>query len=91
MKKPFLIIAGINLGITLLALFSILHDSNFNAAFGIVILLIGAFNGVVGVLLCLIGMAEKAVMKYGLAMLAISGIYLLSGFTLCSQTKISVN
>jgi len=91
LKKAFLIVTGINLAIILALLPSILTDSNFNASMGITMLVAAAINGGIGVLLSLIGMTEKAVLRYGLACLAISGIYLLSGFTLCSQARFSVN
>lgn len=82
---------GINLGIILLLLPSILQDPDFNAVLGMTMLVAAVINGGIGVLLTLIGLAEKSTLRYGLALLTISGIYLLSGFTLCSQNKISVN
>lgn len=91
MKKAFLIVTVVNLVIILALLPSILADGNFNASLGVAMLVAAAINGGISVLLSLIGMTEKAVLRYGLACLTISGIYLLSGFTLCSQAKFSVN
>jgi hypothetical protein len=91
LKKPFLIVLGINLGIILLLLPGILKDPDFGAVLGMTMLIAAVINGGLGVLLSLIGLAEKSMLRYGLALLTISGIYLLSGFTLCSQNRISVN
>ena len=91
MKKPLLIVGGINAAILILVFLLNLETSKNEAmtAAGMLGFLLFPLNILIGVILAIAGRSGSSTRNYGFAFLLSSGFVVLCGFGFCSQSHLS--